>query len=114
MNNEEFTDKTRARFRQSVNHLDAATQSRLRQARQSALDQLDRPALAATWRPVGALAALTVAVLVALLWLRPAAPPAPALAQQGEDLEILLADEDLELIADLEFYLWLRTQNHAS
>ena len=50
-----------------------------------------------------------MAVLAVLLWQPPAEPP---LSQQAgaldvPDLELLMADESLEMLEDLDFYTWL-------
>ena len=36
--------------------------------------------------------------------------PAPETAEVVNDIEVLIASEELELLADLEFYLWLETE----
>jgi hypothetical protein len=100
-------------FDDSVAALDAATRSRLNQTRQKALAEIT-PARTQGWRwplvPVGTLAA---AALVALLVVRQG-PPATDTGLQASslgDLEILLAEEDIEMLdEDLEFYGWLEEQ----
>ena len=73
---------------------------------------MNRPVESGTaWAPAGALAsvAATVAV-IALLAGAPARAPMLAGAPDaiaGEDLELLAEVEDLELLEDLDFYLWL-------
>jgi hypothetical protein len=100
-------------FDDSVAGLDAATRSRLNQARQKALAEAV-PARAQGWRwplvPVGTLAA---AALVALLvvWQGPPTTDTGLQATSLGDLEILLAEEDLEMLdEDIEFYGWLEEQ----
>ncbi|WKZ12667.1 MAG: hypothetical protein QY320_01365 [Gammaproteobacteria bacterium] len=106
-------------LRQSADELDAATASRLNRARQRALAEVDRrhprPAWQAGWRP--ALGAAAVALLVVVLWPEPGtgpgAPgsnPAPVLeaaAGDATDLDLLLAEDNLDMLAELEFYDWL-------
>jgi hypothetical protein len=103
-----------ARLRASADGLDAATRSRLNQARQRALDELRPRRRAAPWLwPAAATAA--VATLAVSLLLPGRLPPAvDDLATPGPavvaDLEILLPGEapaDLEMMEDLEFYAWL-------
>jgi hypothetical protein len=108
-------------LRRSADELDAATLSRLNRARQSALAEFDRqrrrPAwLVPGWQP--ALGVAAVAMLAVALWVGrapgpatplPAVPVEAARAVQAVDLEVILADENLELIEDLEFYDWLET-----
>lgn len=110
---DKFLAQCRAVFDRGVQDLDAATLSRLTRARQRALSRLDRPArrYRRGWLP--AAAATLIAILAAvLLWSRPQ-PPAPPVAANVEDMEILLADEELELYSELEFYAWLEENPHA-
>ena len=57
------------------------------------------------WLPAGAMAA----ALLALVMVRPGTESIPAVADSGEavDMDILLADENLELYDDLDFFEWL-------
>lgn len=111
-----FADEAGNLLREANEQLDAATVSRLNQARQSAIAQLEPPRAAFDnrWIPVGALAA---SVLVATaLWLghEPETPEsnpfAETMADQMEDLDILMSDEDFELYDDLEFFSWLGSE----
>ncbi len=107
-----FERQTKRVFDESVAGLDAATRSRLTRARYRALEELRRSrsrALSFTLVPAGTLAA---AALLAwfTLWQQPATEVGLQTASLG-DLEILLAEEDLEMLAeDLEFYGWLEEQ----
>jgi hypothetical protein len=109
-------------LRRSAEELDAATLSRLNRARQNALAEFDRrhaprAAWREGWRP--ALSVAAVSALAVALWVgrEPANAPSPAGAlpppaiasatSQAVDLELILADENLELIEELEFYDWL-------
>lgn len=108
----EFEQRLRARMTQG-GALDGATLSRLNQARQAALKELERrknPFFTAPggWLTAGgALAAgLMVAVLLRQGGLGPEIPGyAPA-----EDIEIILSEGDLELYEELEFYAWVAMQ----
>ena len=110
----DFEARTKRVFDASVGEIDAATRSRLTQARYRALEELPTSrAGRSVWRgpfaPVGAIAA---AALVAFLVFRqpePAIEPALEVAAAA-DLEILLGEEDLELLEELEFYAWLEAQ----
>jgi len=119
---EEFARAARELMRGSAEYLDAATRSRLNRARQKALDELDTAnrrgwSVMTRWVPAGA--ALATAVLAVSLWVgQPAVQPtgndaaavfaaADTLAEDTIDLELLLADESLEMIEDLEFFAWL-------
>lgn len=97
---------------------DAATLSRLNRARQAALDAGLRAQKRPWWHwSLVAVASSAAAVLAVALTLRTpetdAPPVAPVAMEQSEvdDLELLAAGEDLELIENLEFYAWLEQQS---
>jgi hypothetical protein len=107
----DFERHTKRVFDDSVAALDAATRSRLTQARHRALEE--RRPRAERWRrsllPAGAVAA-TALLAWLVVW---QAPPATEPVQQTAlgDLEILLGEEDLEMLdEELEFYGWLEEQ----
>ncbi len=114
---EAFERRARELFEASVADLDAATRARLAAARRAALEAAPgaRRAPWGPWVPVAAVAA--TAAVVAVLVLRPegeAPATGPAIAAQAgrtaapEALEVLVAGEDLDLVAeDLEFYDWI-------
>ena len=98
-------------FDDSVAALDAATRSKLTQARHRALEE-QASASSRGWRlslvPAGAIATTALAAWL-VLWQQPT-PPDVQRAQLG-DLEILLGEEDLEMLdEELEFYGWLEEQ----
>ncbi len=100
-NDEQFGENIGQRLRDSEDSLDELTLARLRAARLHALETA-RPA-----RPrllAGGLAgAVTVAVLVLTVWwLQP-----PAVTPPLEDVHLLSAGDDLQLLEELDFYLWL-------
>ena len=104
-----FERKTKRVFDESVAGLDAATRSRLTQARYRALEE-HRPkrsrALSFTLVPAGTLAATAL-----LAWFMLPQGPVDLQVTSVDDLEILLAEEDLEMLGeDLEFYGWLEEQ----
>lgn len=106
--------RARAAFDASVDRLDAATRSRLTQARHAALAELERPRIRALrYAPVGAAAVL---VLAATMWMRPdgmvETAPAPALVA-AEDLDLLAVGDDLDLLGDdLDFYAFAAMAEH--
>jgi hypothetical protein len=107
----ELERRTKRVFDDSVAALDAATRSRLTQARYRAL--AERTSARGGWRwslvPAGTLAA-TALVVWFTVWQAPPASDAVQTASLG-DLEILLGDEDLEMLSEeLEFYGWLEEQ----
>jgi hypothetical protein len=111
MNEDEMRNlerRSRAAFDASVEATDAATRSRLAQARRAALAGRDRGRFgrAAAWVPMGAAAA---AVVAALLWQREDAPgPSPRQpAVAFEDIDIVTGGEDFDLLGeDADFVAW--------
>lgn len=104
--------ETRARelFDESVENIDAATRSRLTQARHVALAELGRHRFrAGSWLPAGALAA--AAVLAVVFWAGPETGyrPLPVFATApAEDLDLLAVGDDLDMLGeDAEFYAWV-------
>ena len=111
-NGSDFEKRTKRAFDDSVAAVDAATRSRLTQARHRALEEMsahrDRG-----WRssllPAGAVAA-TALLAVLLVW-QPTVDTAVVQTEQLSDLEILLGEEDLEMLdEEIEFYGWLEEQ----
>ena len=96
---------------ESVEHLDANTLSRLNQARQKALSQKESsPPVNIHWIPAGALAALSITVIVGSLIL---SSPESSLTNLDE-AEFMATNEEIELVEDLEFVAWLIEQENAS
>ena len=111
-NNGDFERHTKRVFDDSVAALDAATRSRLTQARYRALEEA-KVGRTRGWRwsliPAGTLAATALVAWFAV-WHR---PPVSDDVQEAPlaDLEILLGEEDLEMLdEELEFYGWLEEQ----
>ena len=108
-----FEQRTRELYEADVAGLDAATRSKLTQARQRALGELDRPV---AWLPLSmpqtAMAGLVVAIAGGWLLLRPGGLPEDGLPNivAADDIEILLAEEELEFLEEIEFYAWLEAQ----
>lgn len=108
-----FERNTKRVFDESVAALDAATRSRLTQARHRALEELESPRRGWQWTlaPVG-VGTLAAAALV--VWFTIGQPPPATEDLQGTsltDLELLLAEEDLEMLdEELDFYGWLEEQ----
>ena len=110
----DFEQKTRELFDAEVEGLDAATRSKLNRARQRALTELDRPgiALLRTPLPQAAAAAIAVAAVGGLLFMRGGVETPVPTAEIGvaSDIEILLAEDDIEFLEEIEFYAWLEAQ----
>lgn len=106
---EEFALRLGAQLRRTTEELDAATLSRLNQARHAALDRMaPRSRLSNGW--LGGLLGLATALVLAVgLWQSRSPDPLVPLDQAlaGVDAEVLLAGETLEMFEDLEFYAWL-------
>lgn len=102
MNDERLSAQIAAQLDADVAHFDAATLSRLNQARQRALAVKPRPA----WLYVGvAVTACAMLLLASSVFRFADSPVAPAALDQE-----LLAEADIELLEDLEFYAWLEQQ----
>ena len=101
--------KSKALFDEHLTRLDAATLSRLNQARQTALDELDKPgvrSLRGRWLPLAA--AASVSALALAVYLQGGSQMGGEIPDAAvSDLEILLAEDSLELYEELDFYLWL-------
>lgn len=97
----------------SVTDLDGATRSRLTQARHEAL-RTRRESRFSRWLPAAALGmAALVVVGLRIDQRQPAAEPNTEIVTVSpqDDLDMLLDDSgDLEMLAELEFYLWLDAQ----
>ena len=104
-----FEDKARALFEDSVERLDARTRSKLTQARNRALDEVRKSSARRRWiwAPAGgfALAAIVAVVMWSGGGLR-SGGETDALAL--EDIDIVADSESFEMLEDVEFYTWLQ------
>lgn len=103
----ELENRARALFEDSVERLDAHTRSKLTQARNRALDEVQKGAARRRWiwAPAGGFA--LAAIVAVVMWsggLRSGAEP-DALAL--EDIDIVADSENLDMLEDVEFYTWL-------
>ena len=101
--NEQFLRQVSQQLNDSEAGLDAATRSRLTQIRSKVLESATQPAW--SWkRPVMAMASMAVVavVTISLLW-----TPVSVQHDSLEDLTLLTANDDFDLINDVEFYQWL-------
>ena len=98
----------RALDRQTV---DARTRERLRTARRRALDGDSAP-LPWRWAPVGAVVVLALVVGAALLFRGEAPGALPDLA--ADELALIAAEEELELLEEWEFYAWFDAADDGS
>jgi hypothetical protein len=107
----EFERRTRAALRDSVEHLDARTRSKLNQARQRALDAARQPAGGfawGRWAPVGAVAMAVLASLLIVYQGRTPMGVNDTTASALDDLELLVEADVFELTQedDYEFIEW--------
>lgn len=100
-NEEQFLQKVREQLNESAQTLDAATLSRLNQARQKALVQR-KPLHWMLWLPAAAMATVVAALIGGNLLLQK--PDIENNAQQFafEDVEILASDADIDLLLDMD------------
>lgn len=98
---------------QSVERLDTEVVARLRRARYEALHSQPKP-LPWLWPLSGLATACTALLVIALWWQVPEKPVSNGTAQIIEDVEVLMAADQLEFYEDLEFYGWLAESDRAS
>ncbi len=106
----ELAEKVREALDRSVAELDGRTVERLRHARLAAVASAgtEKPRWWHTvprWVTVGSIAAFALLVVAVSLWV--AVPRQDQLAGHVEDMEILTAQEHLEIYEDMDFYRWL-------
>ena len=110
--------RTREVFAREVAGLDAATRSKLNRARQRALSELERPSFALLRRPLpqAAAAAVALAAIGTFVVMRGGSLPGEAVPDiaAAADIEILLAEDDMEFLEEIEFYAWLESQGEFS
>lgn len=104
-----FLEKIRSELDAGAENLDRETLRRLHGARVTALAEVERRRTGwlriPRWVTAGGVATAAVVVVAVSIWL--AEPRQTLPARQAEDLEILTAQEHLEMYKDLEFYRWL-------
>lgn len=104
---DELLKKVRTELDRSVENIDAATASRITQARHAALEA-GRSGSRNVWVPAAAAVAASAAIVAVIVTRAPEETP-PML----DDLELIAAPDDPELYRDLEFYAWLDTHESA-
>ena len=108
--NDPRENKAKELFDESVDRLDAATLSRLNQARHAALEAAQGARAMGVWGRWVPATGVAVAALVTVIVMRgPDAVEMPSAFVT--DFEILLEGESLEMLEDLEFYSWLEASD---
>ncbi|VAW66907.1 hypothetical protein MNBD_GAMMA09-3123 [hydrothermal vent metagenome] len=107
--NDDFLKQSRKQLNESADSLDAATLSRLNQARQKALKTHTKRRFMPFKLPVaGIMASISIATIAGWLWTSQLPPVASVqLAFDDEDLNMLTSNAELELLEELEFVSWL-------
>lgn len=107
-----FVDKTRGLLNDSANELDGMTATRLGALRKQAMAQRNRrqtffgaPRLTAA----GAFASIAIIATVWIIF-----PVSGTGVFDTEDVMLLSAKDDMELIDELEFYAWLADEENLS
>lgn len=106
-----WTERIRQQLDHSTRDLDAATLSRLNQARQAALQAARQPKPRPWVWPATLAGAFSLALAVAI-WPRvvPQSVLPPDGAASADDFSMLAGEEQLELYEELDFYAWLEAQ----
>jgi hypothetical protein len=108
-NRDPLEQRSRELFEDSVGRLDAHTRSRLNQARQQALTELNKGVTRRYWltAPLGGLAAAVVIAMVMMSGRESPAPSQESAALPLDDFDIVADADSLELLQDVEFYSWM-------
>jgi hypothetical protein len=109
----EFTRRIKQRLEAEIQNLDAATLARLGRARAQAVAMAAGKQQATwQWRPDRFGMATAAAVVAALIWqLYPLPTHDLPVADMEDDLEILIANDEMNFYADMEFLIWLEQQD---
>lgn len=105
--NERFAEQSKALFDDSVDRLDAATLSRLNQARHRALEEISKRGARTRWMRWVPVTGVAAAAVVAVMVIYAPGPTGTDDSITTTDFELLLEEDGLEMFEDLEFYSWL-------
>jgi hypothetical protein len=107
-----MVDKAKALFDDSVDGLDAATLSRLNQGRHRALAELERKGSVHRWSRWAPATGIAATVLLAVMVMRgPEGVDAFDGSVTASDFEMLLEEDNLDMLEELDFYLWLEASD---
>lgn len=111
----DFLNKAHALFTESTANVDVHVLTRLRQARTQAVAEAETRS--PVWRarpwalPAGAAAIVCALVVAGIVWWNLGVQPSvPFAANNGEDMAIVLSNDNLDMYADMDFYQWLQAQ----
>lgn len=106
---QELEQRSRELFENSVDRLDAGTRSRLHQARNAALTELQKGSAHRYWRsaPWGGLAAAALVAVFLLSGPEAVAPSGDPSVLPLDDFDIVADNDSFEMLQDVEFYSWL-------
>lgn len=107
-----FEVKARADYRAAIRAIDPKDSARLAAARRKAVLQGPNAGPIRWMLPIGAAAAVAAGLIIGLPDSDPGYPELAA-TDVAEDMDLLLADESLEMLEDLDFYLWLDVEPDA-
>ena len=108
-------DRARTLYRRATEDLDPAIRSRLARSRADALRAQSRPTRAGWWALAAAAAGIG-AVGLGLVLGPGGQPEFDQLAEAdagASEIDLFLAEDNLEMIADYDFYLWLDAEPDA-
>jgi hypothetical protein len=109
---QQFIDQARAALDMRSDQVSPHIAARLRQARHTAIASPYRRTTS-TWVP--ALSTAMLVLVIAMAWFAGVphvdAPTSLPVQQAAGDFEMLVHGEDLELFADMDFYLWLEQRS---
>lgn len=104
-----FLEKARQALLAGEDQLDAATLSRLREARAKAVEAAGEREggffRIPNWMRAGAFATAVAAVMVFTIWVEPPKQELPV--KSVDEFEIVLYADNLDLYEDMDFYEWL-------
>lgn len=101
--NDTLIENIHSTLEASLEDIDAATQSKITQARYRALDQASRKSQLQIWLPAGAVATACVAVVMFSLLPKTHVETTTLV----DDFDLISNIDDLEVLEELEFYEWL-------
>ena len=110
INNNNFENTVKHQLDSSVNDLDAATLSKLNQARQHALSHSNKISRSYSSWITGIFASAVMAVLIITVIPISQQQALPSLTAEQMEL-LVISDDELDLYKELEFYQWLDDTN---